>query len=130
MYEGVEIIDVAAEGKSIAKVDGMTLFVPFAIPGDVVDVQPYRKRKSFAEGKVIRFVEYSKDRGRACVRALWGVWWMQMANVPYRVATAAQASASGGQPYAHWQGGAARGDAHIGSTRNYFLETTRVYLFQ
>ena len=62
VYEGVEIIDVAAEGKSIAKVDGMTLFVPFAIPGDVVDVQPYRKRKSFAEGKVMRFVEYSKDR--------------------------------------------------------------------
>ena len=30
VYEGVEIIDVAAEGKSIAKVDGMTLFVPFA----------------------------------------------------------------------------------------------------
>ena len=36
--------------------------MPFAIPGDVVDVQPYRKRKSFAEGKVMRFVEYSKDR--------------------------------------------------------------------
>ena len=42
VYEGIEIIDVAAEGKSIAKVDGMTLFVPFAIPGDVGDVQPYR----------------------------------------------------------------------------------------
>ena len=62
VYEGVEIIDVAAEGKSIAKVDGMTLFVPFTIPGDVVDVQPYRKRKKFAEGRVERFVEYSKDR--------------------------------------------------------------------
>ena len=62
VYEGVEIIDVAAEGKSIAKVEGMTLFVPFAIPGDVVDVQPYRKRKSFAEGRVIRFVEHSKDK--------------------------------------------------------------------
>ncbi len=62
LYEGVKIIDVAAEGKSIAKVDGLTLFVPFAIPGDVVDVQPYRKRKKFAEGRVERFVEYSPDR--------------------------------------------------------------------
>ena len=62
LYEGVEIIDVAAEGKSIAKVDGLTLFVPFTIPGDVVDVQPYRKRRNFAEGRVERFVEYSPDR--------------------------------------------------------------------
>lgn len=62
LYEGVEITGVAAEGKAIAKVDGMTVFVPFVIPGDVVDIQTYRKRKSFAEGRVMRFVEYSKDR--------------------------------------------------------------------
>ena len=62
LYEGVEITGVAAEGKAIAKVDGMTVFVPFTIPGDVVDIQTYRKRKSFAEGRVVRFVEYSKDR--------------------------------------------------------------------
>ncbi len=62
IYEGVEITGIAAEGKAIAKVDGMTVFVPFVIPGDVVDVQTYRKRKSFAEGRVMRFVEYSKDR--------------------------------------------------------------------
>ena len=62
LYEGVEIVGVAAEGKAIAKVDGMTVFVPFVIPGDVVDIQTYRKRKSFAEGRVVRFVAYSKDR--------------------------------------------------------------------
>lgn len=62
LYEGVEITGVAAEGKAIAKVDGMTVFVPFVIPGDVVDIQTYRKRKSFAEGRVMRFVEYSEDR--------------------------------------------------------------------
>ncbi len=61
-HEGVEIVDVAAEGKSIAKVDGLIVFVPFAIPGDVVDIQTYRKRKGFAEGRVMRFVEYSADR--------------------------------------------------------------------
>ncbi len=62
LHEGVEIVDVAAEGKSIAKVDGLIVFVPFAIPGDVVDIQTYRKRKGFAEGRVMRFVEYSADR--------------------------------------------------------------------
>ncbi len=62
LHEGIKIVDVAAEGKAIAKVDGMTVFVPFVIPGDVVDIQTYRKRKSFAEGRVMRFVEYSEDR--------------------------------------------------------------------
>lgn len=62
LHQSVKIIDVAAEGKSIAKVNGLTLFVPFAVPGDVVDIQTFRKRKSFAEGRVVRFVEYSKDR--------------------------------------------------------------------
>lgn len=62
LHEGVEIVDVAAEGKSIAKVDGLVVFVPFAVPGDVVDIQTYRKRKGFAEGRVMRFVEYSADR--------------------------------------------------------------------
>lgn len=62
LHEGVEIVDVAAEGKSIAKVDGLVVFVPFAIPGDVVDIQTFRKRKGFAEGRVMRFVEYSADR--------------------------------------------------------------------
>lgn len=62
LHEGVEIVDVAAEGKSIAKVDGLIVFVPFAVPGDVVDIQTYRKRKGFAEGRVMRFVEYSADR--------------------------------------------------------------------
>ena len=62
LHEGVEIVGVAAEGKSIAKVDGLTVFVPFAVPGDVVDIQTYRKKNKFAEGRVVRFVEYSKDR--------------------------------------------------------------------
>ena len=62
LHEGVEIVDVAAEGKAIAKVDGLVVFVPFAVPGDVVDIQTYRKRKGFAEGRVMRFVKYSEDR--------------------------------------------------------------------
>ena len=62
ILENVEIANVAAEGKSIAKVDGLTVFVPFAVPGDVVDIQLTRKRKSFAEGRVVRFEKQSGKR--------------------------------------------------------------------
>ena len=62
LLEDIEVVDVAAEGKAIAKVDGLTLFVPFAAPGDRVDIQLTRKRKHFAEGRVIRFRSYSDRR--------------------------------------------------------------------
>lgn len=62
VLESIEITDVAAEGKSIAKVDGMVIFVPFVIPGDVVDLQLYRKKKNFAQGRVIQFRKYAEER--------------------------------------------------------------------
>ena len=62
LFENLEITDVAAEGKAIAKVDGMAVFVPYAVPGDIVDIQITRKKSSFAEGKVVRFESYSEKR--------------------------------------------------------------------
>lgn len=62
LLESVEITDVAAEGKAIAKVDGMAVFVPYAVPGDVVDIQLMRKKHSYAEGRVVRFEKYSENR--------------------------------------------------------------------
>jgi 23S rRNA (uracil1939-C5)-methyltransferase len=62
LLEKIRITDVAAEGKAIAKVDGMAVFVPFAVPGDVVDIQLTRKKSSFAEGRVVRFEQYSENR--------------------------------------------------------------------
>ncbi|MEA4916151.1 23S rRNA (uracil(1939)-C(5))-methyltransferase RlmD [Proteiniphilum sp.] len=62
ILENILITDVAAEGKAIAKVDGRAVFIPFAVPGDVVDIQLTRKKNSFAEGRVIRFEKYSEDR--------------------------------------------------------------------
>lgn len=62
LLENILITDIAAEGKAIAKVDGMAVFVPFAVPGDIVDIQITRKKKSYAEGRVVRFEEYSKTR--------------------------------------------------------------------
>ena len=62
LLEGVTITGVAAEGKAMAKVDGMALFVPFAAPGDVADIQITRKKNNFAEGRVVRFQQLSSLR--------------------------------------------------------------------
>lgn len=51
ILEKVTITDVAAEGKAIARVNDMVVFVPFVAPGDVVDIQLTRKKNSYAEGK-------------------------------------------------------------------------------
>ncbi len=62
LIENAEITEVAAEGKALAKVDGLAVFVPYAVPGDVADIQLFRKRSSFAEGKVVKFRKYSEKR--------------------------------------------------------------------
>ncbi|OFX21778.1 MAG: 23S rRNA (uracil-5-)-methyltransferase RumA [Bacteroidetes bacterium GWA2_31_9b] len=62
IIESVEITNIAAEGKAIAKIDNKVIFVTQVIPGDVVDIQITRKRKSYMEGIPIRFVKYSERR--------------------------------------------------------------------
>ena len=62
LLEKVTITDVAAEGKAIARVNDMVVFVPFVAPGDVIDIQLTRKKHSYAEGKAVLFHEYSSQR--------------------------------------------------------------------
>ncbi len=62
LLEGIRIEAVAAEGKALARVDDMVVFVPFVIPGDVVDLQVTRKKHSYAEAEVVRMVSPSPDR--------------------------------------------------------------------
>ncbi len=62
LLEGIEITDVAAEGKALARVDGMAVFVPYAVPGDIVDLQVRRKKHSFMEAEVARLVKPSPLR--------------------------------------------------------------------
>jgi 23S rRNA (uracil1939-C5)-methyltransferase len=62
ILENVLITDIAAEGKAIARVDKMVLFVPYAAPGDVVNVQIDRKKNSFMEGHVVEWVTRSPLR--------------------------------------------------------------------
>ena len=62
LLENVTITDYAAEGKSLARVDDMVVFVPWAVPGDVCDLQVHRKKHSFMEAEVARYVEKSPRR--------------------------------------------------------------------
>ena len=58
------ITDVAAEGKAIAKVDNLVIFVPYVVPGDVVDLQIKRKKHSYAEAETIAIKKYSELRAK------------------------------------------------------------------
>ena len=62
ILENITITDVAAEGKAIAKVDELVVFVPYVVPGDVVDLQIRRKKHNYAEAEAIKFHTYSAVR--------------------------------------------------------------------
>lgn len=60
--ENLHIIDIAAEGKSLGKVEDQVIFVPNTVPGDVVNVQINNKRRRFMEGYVTEYVTMSPLR--------------------------------------------------------------------
>ena len=60
--ENVTIEAVAAEGKCITRVDDQVIFVPFCVPGDVVDLQVVKKKHKYCEAKVVRFIKKSDVR--------------------------------------------------------------------
>lgn len=62
VLENLAVDAYAAGGKSIARLDGKVVFIEGAVPGDVVDVRLTKNKKEWAEGKAIRFIQYSKDR--------------------------------------------------------------------
>ena len=62
MLLGVTVSDMAAEGKSICRVDDQVVFITGAVPGDVVDIQITKKRSNYCEGFVTRFISYSPVR--------------------------------------------------------------------
>ncbi len=62
IYEKVEILDVGSDGKAVARVNDLVIFVPFAIPGDIADIQIVKRKRSYREGKIIRFHHYADQR--------------------------------------------------------------------
>ena len=62
LLERVEIENIAAEGKSIARVDNRVVFVKDAVPGDLVDLQVTRKKPNFMEARVVKYHRFSDQR--------------------------------------------------------------------
>ncbi|MBR1549511.1 MAG: 23S rRNA (uracil(1939)-C(5))-methyltransferase RlmD [Bacteroidales bacterium] len=65
LLEQVTVTDAGAEGMAVAKVDGLVVFVPFVVPGDVVDIQLHKKKKNYAEGRAVKFHRLSDLRVEA-----------------------------------------------------------------
>ena len=61
-YEGVTISAVAAEGKSIARIEDMVVFVPYGAPGDIVNIKLDKKKKNYGEGHITKMIEPSPMR--------------------------------------------------------------------
>ena len=82
IFENITVLDAGAKGVSVAKApEGQVIFIPNVVPGDVVDVQTVKKRKSYFEGKAIKFHSYSENRIEPVCRhfgACGGCKWQNM----------------------------------------------------
>jgi 23S rRNA (uracil1939-C5)-methyltransferase len=65
IIQNVEVIDIAEEGKGVGKADNLVIFIDKGVPGDVVNVEVYRKKKNFAEAKIHSVVMFSELRTEA-----------------------------------------------------------------
>lgn len=83
ILENVTITDVAAEGKALARVNDMVVFVPFVVPGDVVDLKIRKKKHSYCEADVVRFVKYSETRAEPVCQHFGVCGGCKWQNLPY-----------------------------------------------
>ena len=63
--ENLEILSAGAEGKAVAKHDGLTIFIPYAVPGDIVDVEIYKRKHGYAEANLLAIKQPSPHRVEA-----------------------------------------------------------------
>lgn len=82
-FEKVTILDAGSEGKAIARIDDLVVFVPFVVPGDVVDIQVVHRKRNFMEGKVIAFHAYSPDRAEPFCSHFGVCGGCKWQNMPY-----------------------------------------------
>jgi len=62
IFEKVTIIDAGSEGKAVARVNDLVIFVPFVVPGDIADIEIVKKKRAYIEGKAVHFHAYSEKR--------------------------------------------------------------------
>ena len=90
LLQDVVIEAVAAEGKSLFHVDERVVFVPFCVPGDVVDVQITRKKHNYMEGVVVQFNAYSDVRAVPTCQHFGVCGGCKWQNLPYEAQLAAK----------------------------------------
>lgn len=90
ILEKVEIEAVAAEGKCVAHINDMVVFVPFVVPGDVVDLQVRKKRHSYCEATVVRMVQSSPIRVEPKCEHFGICGGCKWQNLPYKEQLAAK----------------------------------------
>ena len=83
LLERVTIEATAAEGKCLLHWNDLVVFVPFCVPGDVCDVQIRRKKHSYAEGEVVRFIKYSDVRATPFCQHFGVCGGCKWQNLPY-----------------------------------------------
>ena len=60
--ENLNISEASSEGSSIARIDNFVVFAEGGVPGDIADVMIFRKKKNYAEGRVVNIIKASEDR--------------------------------------------------------------------
>lgn len=83
LLENVEITDVAAEGKSLVRINDMVIFVPFVVPGDIVDLKILKKKHSYAEAVAVKFHKYSDVRAEPICSHFGICGGCKWQNLPY-----------------------------------------------
>ena len=84
VFDTVKVLDAGAKGVSVAKApDGKIIFITNVVPGDVVDVQTFKKRKAYYEGKAIHFHEYSEHRTEPICQHFGGCGGCKWQNMKY-----------------------------------------------
>jgi 23S rRNA (uracil1939-C5)-methyltransferase len=81
-FENVPVVDAGSRGKSVAKTtDGEVIFLTDAVPGDVVNIKTFKKKKSFYEGRVTQFLKLSDRRAQPVCKHFYtcgGCKWQHM----------------------------------------------------
>ena len=83
IIENVTITDVAAEGKSLVRINDLVVFVPFVVPGDVVDLKILKKKHSYAEAVAVKFHKLSSVRAVPFCRHFGICGGCKWQNLPY-----------------------------------------------
>ncbi|MBR6371071.1 MAG: 23S rRNA (uracil(1939)-C(5))-methyltransferase RlmD [Bacteroidaceae bacterium] len=84
IVENVTITDVAAEGKSIARINDLVIFVPFVVPGDVVDLKILKRKHSYAEAVAVNIRRLSDVRAVPFCRHFGVCGGCKWQNLPYK----------------------------------------------